>query len=194
MARKKRAREVKKETYIFCEGETEQKYFNLLKRKYRSSLVNVNVKVPGATNPIGIVDSVRKYFRVNDNNAERVYVVFDYDGHTREELEKAIALAKKNNITILYSNHCFEVFLLAHFQNINTNHTPKMLYNKLEKELGISCYEDFKGKELNVLVDLVNKVESNCAHFSKEIHTCLTKNPYTNISHYLKEIFQVKVL
>lgn len=194
MARKKRGKETKKATYIFCEGETEEQYFKLLKRKYRSSLVKIDVKVPGNTDPVGIVESVRKHFRVNENDAERIYVVFDYDGHTREEIEKAVALAKKRNITVLYSNHCFEVFLLSHFQKINTNHTAKMLYNKLERELGISSYEDFKGKELNMLVDLVNRAESNCTHFSKDVHTCLTTNPYTNIPHYLKEIFQVENL
>lgn len=194
MGRKRaETRELRKRTLIYCEGETEQKYFTMLKSKYKGLPVDINVKKASDTAPGKMVDTLiekKKY----EKEWERIYVVFDKDRNSRQSLEKACKLAKENNITVLYTNECFELFILSHYKKIRTVHSSDMLYKKLELELGVKKYADLKGKDLNYLIDRIHIAEENCNSFSKDLYSSFDVNPYTNIGHYLKEIFYTKSL
>jgi hypothetical protein len=48
---------------------------------------------------------------------DQVYCVVDVeDVARRDDLSKAVTLARKHNITLMLSNPCFEVWLLSHFE------------------------------------------------------------------------------
>lgn len=110
---------------ICCEGEvTEPSYLNGLKRELRIRLVHIEV-VPGGANPKTLVDcavekkqeAAREARREKDDNLkyDEVWCVFDVDAH--EHIPDAKLKADANNIKLAFSNPCFELWLLLHFQD-----------------------------------------------------------------------------
>jgi hypothetical protein len=50
---------------------------------------------------------------------QKKYLLLDKDEITNSDFEKILSLAKKENIIVLFSNPCFEVFLLLHYKEFN---------------------------------------------------------------------------
>ena len=114
---------------IVTEGQvTEVHYFNHIKARLR--LPNIDIDVCGSefgSSPRSIVNYAEK--RTNSEGAsetggyDRVYCVFDRDTHSDFEsaLSRVIALNKKSSkfcagyIEAVWSNPCFEVWLIYHF-------------------------------------------------------------------------------
>lgn len=110
---------------IVAEGEvSEPQYFEFVKNKL--SAFGVNVKcVPGKVDPLKLVekaldlraDEIAAYGEAG--GFDEAWVAVDVDTH--ETLDKALKLAKKNNVHMAISNPCFELWLLLHLQS-HTSH------------------------------------------------------------------------
>ncbi|HZG10565.1 MAG TPA: RloB family protein [Kurthia gibsonii] len=186
MARKKgKPRQQRQRTLICCEGETEKEYFKMLKTKYRGTQVDIQIKTSKHTAALNMIQTLISA----PENYERTYVVFDKDENSHSNLEKACKLAKDNNIKVLYSNDCFELYILLHFEEVRSHLNKKDLYKKLENWLGVNDYESSKGKKIEELFDRVHLAEKNCSNFSDDLTKSFNLNPYTNVGKYLKEIF-----
>lgn len=130
MARKTNTIKVKNDFYIVTNGkETEKNYFELLKA-YRS-MYDVHVEFQNA-DPLGLVDYVIK----NISGANQVWIVFDIDfTHDHNRLIPAIKKAEVNGIKYAFSNVCFEVWLVSHFESIEKEMTEEKLEALLTKHL-----------------------------------------------------------
>jgi hypothetical protein len=56
---------------------------------------------------------------ITDEDGDQVWCIFDVDDFYKnnpKELIKAIKIAKDNNIKIAYTNECFELWILLHFE------------------------------------------------------------------------------
>ena len=99
MARNKKGRKV----YILVEGETEQKYFDFLRQKLRLSNVKIRTLILNNSGRTWI-DKAKRLLQ-NDPKLSRdkqtdVFVVFDKDEITVEELKAMFSKAVKENFTI----------------------------------------------------------------------------------------------
>lgn len=107
---------------IITEGtETEVNYFENMKKiinnRYRNREIQENypIKVEGKGRSTSVlVNEAIK--RKNRENFSKVWVVFDKDDNS--DFDKAIKLAKENNIEVAWSNESFELWLLLHFQDL----------------------------------------------------------------------------
>lgn len=95
---------------IVCEGEkTEPNYF----RRFRVPPIVVQVV------PLGM-DTVRVVQRAIELQAQddydQTWAVFDKDDFPDKNFNDAIALARRNNISVAYSNQSFELWYVLHFQ------------------------------------------------------------------------------
>ena len=123
LARKAASKELKPVVLIVCEGrETEPNYFNDLKRAL--DLTSVEVEVVGSdvcgTAPRSIVDYAKT--RMNELlkdkrevDRKNVWCVFDRDEHP--SFAEAMDMAKGNGFGVAFSNPCFELWYLLHFQD-----------------------------------------------------------------------------
>lgn len=68
-----------------------------------------------------------------------VWVVFDKDDN--QDFDEAIALAKKEGLNVAWSNECFELWLLLHFQDLKSAINRDNYYSKLTNY--------FKAKNIN---------------------------------------------
>ena len=124
--------------WIFCEGEkTEKNYFNKLKIKEQISRMNTRVVSSDSTYALGIVKHSVSFIE-NTRDYEKgdlVYCVFDRDGNTNQNLDKAIKLAKENKIVLIFSNPCFEYWILCHFEYFITACNVIELIEKLKTHI-----------------------------------------------------------
>lgn len=117
----RRQRTVKKKVLIVCEGNTEKAYFDKYRIKYRQSGIQVIAVSGDHTDAVGIVnDAIEKMNEdgnpIDFDEGDSVWCVFDSDRNTPAQLAKAKTLADKNGINIIFSNPCFEVWLLLHLE------------------------------------------------------------------------------
>lgn len=199
--RKRRSRklDLRPTIRIYCEGTTEENYFNMLKQKYHQANVSVNSRQPIKVKSMSRSGMPLLHDVLADpkiNTQDKIYLVFDHDEHSQQELLKCFDQARKSkyNITILFSNICFEVWLLMHFEPVTAAYTRKQLFSKLSgKKYFDEEYSRNKGHKINILYDKVktavnhaNKISSPSDKATKIIK----KNPYTNVNLHLKDIFQ----
>jgi hypothetical protein len=118
--RKQEVRESYDVVLIVCEGKkTEPEYFEGLKRAYRLSGANIKV-VPGDGNdPVSIVKYALETYRKADRIFDRVFCVFDRDGHVNYQqaldLVANSPLGRKEKLVAITSVPCFEIWVLLHF-------------------------------------------------------------------------------
>lgn len=200
MVRKSKGKKIKKVTMIFCEGETEKYYFDMLKRKYSSgNVIPIKSEVVSGNSWVLVENAVTKMNAEKHRyDFEQVYVVYDKDNESHSDIEKALKMAKENNIITLYSNQCFEYWVLLHYKESSNSNTSDQLYKLLEKEMELdSSYSNIKGQEVSTyLVDKIHIAFNNAQklNISENININISKNPYTNIHHHIKNIFNTEKL
>lgn len=117
--RKPSTRKPKKTVLLVGSGkETEPNYFRALVQEASiASEFAVTVKTGPGQSPDRIVSWTMEVRKKTPNHFDEAVCVLDVeDSQHRKALDKAIALALKNKITLYLSNPCFEVWLLSHFE------------------------------------------------------------------------------
>ena len=119
---------------IVCEGErTEPDYFSQFK---------VTTTVKGeAMNTLSLVERT-KSLRDEDKRFDQVWCVFDLDSFPKRNFEKAIQLAKKENIRVAYSNEAFELWYVLHFDYLQSQVDRKQYMTILDDRLGKKYTKD----------------------------------------------------
>ena len=120
---------------IVTEGtETEVNYFNQIKERIEFSFRNniivdkVSLKVEGTGRSTKVL--VNEAIKKRSLGAySEVWVVFDKDENN--DFDEAIAMAKKENLNVAWSNECFELWLLLHFQDLKAAIPRTDYYSKL---------------------------------------------------------------
>jgi len=103
--------------YIICEGSmTEVRYF----RKFRTRYSNIDIRPISAhyKSALHLVYSAAAIIRQEPyypEDGDQIWCVFDRNGNTNEELQKAEQLAARRGYFIAFSNPAFELWFLLHF-------------------------------------------------------------------------------
>lgn len=159
MARKiRKIRKTKPIFYIFCEGDSEKSYIKCLKGKYRKP-INIKIEKKNSINK----SKIESYFKDKnfDNEKDKIFLMYDLDIQDTFEKLKEIKehynnKIKNNNVILLVSNPCFELWYLLHFKaqtaNISTENCEKALKN---------FYENYKKGEVpkNLEVNLEKAIQ-----------------------------------
>jgi hypothetical protein len=110
------------ELLAFVEGKrTEEQYLTDWHRRYRDR-VNVTID-PFRGSPLQLVERAVEAQRAEAREAakergrahDQIWCVFDRDEHPF--IEKAIALAVRNEIGLAFSNPCIELWFILHFED-----------------------------------------------------------------------------
>lgn len=139
---------------VVSEGEkTEPYYVDEIRREYRLSTANVQVR-PGelGTQPLQVVEYAETLFRCGDRSKsieprafDRVVAVFDRDDH--ETYHQALDMAAARNRKLLNDSGervpfqaipsvpCFELWLLLHFEDVHAPIHRSDVYQRLEVHL-----------------------------------------------------------
>lgn len=170
------------------DNKTEEIYFNNYQGKekpYYIKPIDSNT-----TDPLQMVEALVNYMKHQDIDVEdnyKVYCIFDTDVFPEKQsrIDKAIELAKNNNITPIISTPCFEIWFREHFKYTRKNYNSnEELVNDLKKFI-----PNYK-KNMNIYDKIVNNTQNaieNCKHLEKEQLENENKlnsvycNPYTSV-------------
>lgn len=155
--RKKYTVSIRKSYLICTEGKTETIYFG----HYKSSTGPVVVALDKSDHKVSLVKKtieerdVRIQAGEFDEEIDEAWVVLDRDANPLKRVDKAhfnraLELAKTNNIHVAYSNDAFELWFLLHYQDLwaatHRDHLYKILSThrneKYEKPLDL--YKEIK--------------------------------------------------
>ena len=200
MGRKSKKLSARPAIGIYCEGESEVQYFTMLSQKYNKKNVRsqkLTIK-PLKKSGKKLIEAAN--LQKQANKQVKAYVIFDRDTeyidkeHIRK-LKECEKLAKKYNITILFSSINFEIWILMHYESVMRSYTKRELYEKLSgKNYFNRDYKKFKGSSYHpYLFDKVNNAIVNAANLYKRHDEIEKDDPYKNIHLYLKEIFNIDV-
>ncbi|WP_342575495.1 RloB family protein [Solibacillus sp. FSL K6-1781] len=208
--RKPLGKALKKKVFIYCEGETEKFYFDMLSAKYSSytieakslKRVGIKTKVVGSKGPQDIVSEAIRTLEKDSmkNEVHKAYVVFDNDLSSKDEILKAIEKAEKHSLEVLYSNINFDLWILLHFEKVNSYCSKKEINRKLSTYYGVESYaNEVKGEMVSkILRDKIRFAVDNATTLLGDTKGSLIKsidnNPFINIHSHLEDIFQTSKL
>jgi hypothetical protein len=128
-----------------------------------------------------------------------VYCVFDRDDHEAKHYAAAFDLAHSHNdLTAVWANECYELWLMLHFKFHNTAIGRKDIYKFLKKALGCD-YEKGKTKAYDLTKD---KIETAICHSKKLLEYAEDQNldspwqvnPSTNIHDLVEKLIELNQL
>jgi RloB-like protein len=193
----RRKRVVKRKILIICEAEkTEPGYFRGLrdeesvKRKCATTVKKVINQTPEK-----VVERAIEIMLVAKSRGEHfdeVWCVLDVEGANQnnpESIQEAVKLAEANNINLCLSNPCFEVWLLAHFVQMDKYFKN---YDAVKKVLDKHWNTNFKQKYDKSNTDIYRRIFQftaiaiERAELVRKNNRTLKSNSYTDVYKIVK--------
>lgn len=186
--------------WLFCEGsKTEKNYFSRICYIERINRLKIKVIDSSNTDALGVVKYAMNYKKAHPRDFEKgdlTFCVFDCDSNSNEQLEKCEAIAKKSRIQCIFSNPCFEYWILCHF----VYHPSQLDSNELIEKIKVHYPKYAKNDEdiysntcskLNTALD--NSVRVNDSHCKKRLKLLSREsNPCTLVSEIMNQINKIK--
>jgi len=171
---------------IVCEGKTEVNYFKELIGYLKLSTVNIEILDIKQTTPDSLFNRAKELYRVSKkqgNPFDRVYCVFDKDGHAKYQQTKSHIdqATPKNTYYYAFSEPCFEFWLLLHFVKTDK---PFSNFDDLKKDRKFKQYFPNYNKSENIFNNLQDKVSIACQNAKH--------NPHTNVDELIDYLKQIK--
>lgn len=187
---------------IVCEGtETEPNYFSWYKFNCKQT---INLEISGqGKNTRSLVEAtikIKKRIQKEENILfDQVWCVFDKDSFSSDIYNAAFQLCNNENIGIAYSNECFEVWYLLHFNYYNCGMDRATVFDKLDKKM-ISDYGRRYEKNIGEIYDLLaskqndairnaKRLELSCRDLNEVHH----QNPSTSVYKLVEELNKYKI-
>ncbi|HWJ36818.1 MAG TPA: RloB family protein [Steroidobacteraceae bacterium] len=197
--RREPVREPYDRVLIVCEGrKTEPFYFRGLRLHHRLSSAYIHITPANGSDPISIVE----FAQARLSNFDRVYCVFDRDGHHNYEaaLQKVAQhiAGQARKLIAIPSWPCFELWLLLHFRYsaapINRA-GRKSSGDRAIDELA-QHWPDYRKSLENVYVLLSAKLPTALRHamrLERENNRTKSRNPSTKVHELVQYLTTLKV-
>jgi hypothetical protein len=164
--------------FIFCEGETEESYINLLKSTYRLPSIHIQAKIGRNNITSEYIENYKQGRPTDDKDID--FLMYDLDVPT--------ILDRLNNIentTLLVSNPCIELWFLLHYKNqnsnISTSQCNKELQNRVNYKKGVIDAK-LKAKLISKTSDAIKRAKK----------LMLNKNPSSTIYKLIEILEELK--
>lgn len=169
------------EWYFYSEGkETEPNYLKSLFENVDKDKESINPIIEG----LGMVSlSLVNNVIEKDNKIlkdHKTFVLFDKDDNPNMNFNKAIDKAKQNNIIPLWSNECFELWLLLHFNYMDSNISRNDYYEKLKDLTTSKTYE----KNMDNIFEEVNGINGTLKAYknAKKLYKIYKNQSYKDMA------------
>lgn len=122
---------------VVCEGEKTEKYY-FEDFQANSGATNIRIEVRGTGyNTKTVVEEAQ---RINEIPGSAPYIqtwcVFDHDSYSKRVINEAFELANNLGYIVAFSNQCFEIWYLLHFDYIDADLDRARFKPMLRKRLG----------------------------------------------------------
>ena len=197
--RNRNNRKPKRVILVAYEGKnkTERNYFESFKGIEKDYTVKA---VPGnETDPVNLVkqtiQSIRE-LKLDLDADDRAFCIFDTDVNPQKniQIKDAIGLATQNNIVVITSSPCIELWLLIHYEyttaNMNSDEVIKRLrthYSKYSKNCNMY---PILYKETKTAYNNAKKLEKYQKDNERDIKS-VEANPHSDVYQIIEELEQI---
>lgn len=187
--RVRKVRKQKSKILIAAEGKnkTEKTYFSNFEDGKKS--YNITYARGNNTDPLKLVNMLIKEIdelKLDLQDDDVAYCIFDtdVDPNKNKIIEEAIQLAKKNNIKIITSSPCIELWFLLHYDYTTANMDNEEVIKRLKEyypkyEKNINIYPDII-KGIDLAIERAKKLEKYQNDNNRRIGT-VEANPNTEV-------------
>lgn len=185
--------------YIYCNGEiAEPSYFKEYKDYLRSRTIVISYKHFKGLSPWELITKVaqekanlqnrRKFYKENGDQCWCVFDVDEYWNHNPNKFKAGVKLAKKNDIHLAWSNECFELWYLLHFQVLQTG-IPRGDYDTKLKTHFRRLDGKSYAKNCSIFIRIVDK-QAEAIKNARQIFKTnkVEKNPSTAVFQLVEEM------
>lgn len=200
--RRKKWLKLYKTFFLFCEWESEICYFNELKWIFGYNIKKIDpIKTLSAVNKNKLEISKKSLYAKTwyseknfDETQSRIFILIDLDRYSKKEVAFIKASFEDKHISIITSNHDFELWILLHFDLFKKetknyidliNKISWMKYKKWDWVCSIKFFREIIQKYLEIAVKNWKELEKlNDCQWKKELKD---KLPYTEIYKMIDE-------
>ena len=120
MARQSKSRVKQLKNLLIVDGETEEVYFKNILQRYNMSAKDVKRVAPSGGQAVSSgMSEAHSFETAMRKQYSNYYIIIDRDNISRAEFEHIQREAnQRQNVELIFSNIAFEVWLLAHYQNM----------------------------------------------------------------------------
>lgn len=120
MARQSRSKVKQLKNLLIVDGETEEVYFKNILQRYNMSAKDVKRVAPSGGQDVSSgMSEAHSFETAMRKQYSNYYIIIDRDNISRAEFEHIQREAnQRQNVELIFSNIAFEVWLLAHYQNM----------------------------------------------------------------------------
>jgi len=183
-------------TLIVCEGETEQTYFDAVRRHFGLSTTEVVVadNYEGAA-PISVVKCAERKC-AEPGGFDQVFCVFDRDGHeSYDRARQRIALLAARtqrplSIAAIASVPCFEIWVLLHFEKSDApfNRCADVI---TRVKVNMPHYEKADARAIRELLPRLETANENASWLELRGRD-INHNPSTNVHHLIRHFAETQ--
>ncbi len=195
---------------LFCEGVTEENYFNYFKEVFAhkefkySNIVIETVPIRG--NARAVLNRANEFFSDEQNTAiyrdYRKFLVFDCDAPDDIQSVISDALNSPNDYHLLLTNLLFETWLRMHFVEVEEPLKKAATFKQMADYYRIDYYGDAEKADSGLIRNLIGdglpvrkaienamRLEAKWKEAGKEILRNIDEmNPYTQVHYLVSEI------
>lgn len=127
MARRRgesREKKINPTLFVFCEGETEEAYINLLKKEYRIPSIHIHPNIGGNNITTEYIEKYKENKPTHEKDSNFLF----YDLDVSAMIQR---LSQIDNCTLLVSNPSVELWFLLHYKNQTANVNNAYCYKEL---------------------------------------------------------------
>lgn len=194
--RVRKFRKQKSKILIACEGnnKTEKNYFNNFENRQKN--YNITYTKGNDTDPLKLVQMLIreiKELEIDLTAGDSAYLIFDTDMDLNKNkiINDAIKMAKENNVKVITSTPCVELWFLLHYEYTTANMSNDDVIKRLKKhypkyEKNIDIYSDIN-QNVYEAIHRAEKLEKYQLDNGRKIGT-VEANPNTEMYKIVKEL------
>lgn len=194
--RVRKFRKQKSKILIACEGnnKTEKNYFNNFENRQKN--YNITYTKGNDTDPLKLVQMLIreiKELEIDLTAGDSAYLIFDTDMDLNKNkiINDAIKMAKENNVKVITSTPCVELWFLLHYEYTTANMSNDDVIKRLKKhypkyEKNIDIYSDIN-QNVYEAIHRTEKLEKYQLDNGRKIGT-VEANPNTEMYKIVKEL------
>lgn len=201
-ARREPHREPYDVVLIVCEGaKSEPAYFRGLRSAYRLSNANIFVTPADGSDPMSIVKFAEDNRERSPNEFDRVFCVFDRNGHTNyDEALARIAnsdAGRRGKLQAITSWPCFEIWVLLHFRYSTAPFSRTASKSSCDSAIAelLEFFPAYTKGRQTVFEELADRMSTAIGHAKRlQAHNagCGSMNPSTRIHDLVEYLIGIK--
>ena len=194
MARQSKSRVKQLKNLLIVDGETEEVYFKNILQRYKMSAKDVKRVTPSGGQAVSFgMSEANSFETAMRKQYSNYYIIIDRDNISRAEFEHIQREAnQRQNVELIFSNVAFEVWLLAHYQNMTARPVDADTDNARYRRVLSNCLNEPYKKGNSVQLDrIISSAEhpiETAFNNTSAIQELSYDNQCTNVGPFLRQL------